>query len=64
MDKTTLITKEAIRDLLNQKKSYGQIAAILGLKDRLVRKWGQIIKKRRLFGAGVGPSAARVFGHV
>jgi transposase len=45
MQKTSLENKAAIELGLSEGKSYSEIAASLSLSLRVVRKWGQIIKK-------------------
>ena len=46
MKKTTLSEKKAIANGVKWGKSYAQIAIELGLKERVVRKWGQKAKKK------------------
>ncbi len=48
MKKTSLQERKAIEDGLSQGKSYACIAEEQSLSLRVVRKWGQIIKKRVL----------------
>jgi hypothetical protein len=46
MAKTTLFEKESIRSGLVAGKSYQQLSEELGLSKRVVRKWGQVLKKK------------------
>jgi DNA-binding CsgD family transcriptional regulator len=45
MKKTSLEDIHAIEQSLSEGKSYKEIAGALSLSLRVVRKWGQIIKK-------------------
>jgi DNA invertase Pin-like site-specific DNA recombinase len=45
MKKTSLEAIHAIEQSVSEGKSYSEIAEALSLSHRVVRKWGQIIKK-------------------
>ena len=45
MKKTSLQERKAIEEGLSAGKSYAEIAASQSLTLRVVRKWGQMIKK-------------------
>lgn len=61
MKQTTLAEKTAISLGIKWGKSYSQLAEELQLTERVVRKWGQKAKKKRLLRKCHGSPQDRLF---